>query len=808
MSQPASLRSALDDMDRIHWTNSSEYAGIWRATEETRSLLNNNGLLFIPLEVQKQFTKLFESMVPEMRGAELVEWLGKQKWPQLPILLSNIPPVLENIDHISDLLKYIYEDLQRTNREILKKLPIIYTEDCELCSAESNIYFHRDAADRSELRLFGLRFVHPDWSSYEEIRAVYERAGIRDLVPRNLIQSLRESPLTHAKLSNEELANQLKIVYGYLYRNRSSIDEVSKNNLLAMPLCLTQRYRLVSVQEEENQLHLPGEEALSKINALKSLDKLELDHLIHSDTLSGRNFLVQILGLRPLSEVDLIREIILKHYEDKRLNSKDRFNLLSFISEQLRILPAYRYKDLWPELRSTKLILCSDGEYHTGQEAYFVTPAIEAVFGPGYLKVHKDYQLPEPDVDDDDQTPYRQNVWYWLFENLGVNETPSASDLVQAIEHLTKANSPEDQKIEAVRRLYDFLNNEISDNRAYLNSPEIQRLVEISWLPARNRNDRWYYPKEIFQASLVFLIGDQAPLLLFRESREQLRSMLGMPRYPDVSIVANHLIDLAVRKKALEENDLRIYQDLGNRWHDLSSNLQKSLKTLEVVWSASRKRYWKADHVFFANYSHLFGERRSYLQPPGGEAQKFLTYLGVREEPHAYNDSLDLISEIAQDYLDKVQIQEDDKKLVYANLLHLSQFENFQIHDRLKKLKFMPANDGFLYEPPRIALIDRKDLLRWFEGFKFPCIDFENLTEPVYKLLRKSGMPLISELIHRELVKVEGQQSDTILNNQIPQLKTAFQRVVLGTYKGDEESQKQALKAIDLLINIEILSCS
>jgi hypothetical protein len=780
---------------------------IWRASEQTRSLLTYSGLLFVSLDAQKLYAQLLENLVAEMRGAELVEWLAKLKLPDTGISSSALPVIFESLDHLTDLISFIDDDLQRTNRDILKKLPIIYTEDGFLCTAESSVYFHNDAAECSDLQTLGLRFVHAGWAAKEEIREVYGRAGVHNLAPRHVIQALKDRPLTQANLSQPELIQQLLKIYGYLYRNRGQLDEVSKNELLSMPLCLTQRLRLTSVQEEQNRLHLPGDDALSKSAALRSLDKLQLDNLIHSDVLSGRSFLTQILGLRPLSEVDLIRDVIVQHYHDRRLDHIDRYNLLSYLSEQLRSLPSYQQNELWPELRTANLILCSNGEYHTAAQVYFTSPAIDTVFGSGYLKLHSDYQVPVPEPDDNDQAPYRQSVWYWLFENLGVNESPAASDLVRSIEQLTKINPPAENKVEAVRRLYDFLNSEIGDNKTYLSNPEIQRLSEIAWLPARNRSDRWYFPREIYQASLVYLIGEEAPLLVFRESREQLRSALRMPRYPDVGIVAKHLLDLAHKKKSLEENDLRIYQDLGNRWHDLSSPLQQNLITADVVWSSSRKRYWKPEQVFLANFGHLFGDRRSYLQSPGGDAQKFLSYLGVREEPHSYNDSLDLLNEIAQDYTDGIPVSDADNKLVYANLFHLSQFENHHIHDRLRKVKFMPANNGLLYELPQIALVDRRDLLVWFEEIDFPRLDQEKLTEPVYKLLRKSGMPLLSELIHRELIKIEGEQPDTVLNNQIPNLKSAFQRVALGAYQDDEEAKKRAFEAIDLLVNLEIFAC-
>jgi len=182
---------------------------IWRASEQTRSLLTNSGLLFVSLEAQKLYARLLENLVVEMKGAELVEWLAKLKLPDAGISSSALPAIFESLDHLTDLIRFIDDDLQRTNRDVLKKLPIIYTEDGFLCTAESSVYFHNDAAERSDLQTLGLQFVHPDWAAKEEIREVYGRAGVNNLAPHHVIQALKDRSLAQAELSQPELIQQL-----------------------------------------------------------------------------------------------------------------------------------------------------------------------------------------------------------------------------------------------------------------------------------------------------------------------------------------------------------------------------------------------------------------------------------------------------------------------------------------------------------------------------------------------------------------------------------------------------------------------
>ncbi|MEI7847621.1 MAG: hypothetical protein WCK35_17595 [Chloroflexota bacterium] len=780
-------------------------ADIWRASEQTRSLLSNTNLLFVSLEVQKQYPKLFENLLVELQGAELVEWLAKQQWPDTAIDLPNLPTIFENLDHLIELIEFIYTDLQRTSRDLLRKLPIVYTEDGFLCTAESKVYFHKDAAERSDLQPFGLQFVHPDWVAKEVTRTVYERSEIRDLAPRNLIQLLREHPLTQSNLSHTELCQQLLKIYGYFSRNKSQIDDVSKVNLLSMPLCLTQRFRLTSVQEERDTLHLPGDESLSKSPALKSLDKLQLDNLIHSDVLAGRSFLTQVLGIRPLSEVDLIRDVILMNYHDQRLNNVDRRNLLFYISEQLRTTLMYQQNQLWPDLLTAELIFCSNGEYHAAEQVYFASPAIDAVFASGYLKLHSDYQVHIPLPDENDQAPYRQSTWYWLFDHLHVNEAPAASDLLKTIKRLTAINPPADGYIKSVQRLYDFLNREITNNKVLANSPDLSQLAEVAWFPARNHSDRWYRPAEIYQASLGELIGDQAPIMHFGESAKEFRSLFGMPSYPQAEIVARHLLELSEHKQPLSA--LRIYVDLGQRWSEIPEDLRQELKTKEIVWSSAGKRFWKPNQVFLGNFNHLFGKRRSYMEAPGSDAQIFLTNIGVREEPHAWNDSIDLISEIANDYPDSHVVEPDDMQMILLNLEAISQFDQ-AVQDRLKIISFVPNNNSQLFAPHQIILVDRKELLTRFEDTAFPHVYQELLNPSVCKLLRKLGLPLLSELVGRKLVKVpQNSQIDTMLSNQIRLLEDPFKRVASGFYKRDEAKEIETYQKIENLIEFQILAC-
>ncbi len=794
------------DESGILWKFSDQ---IWRASEQTRNLLSDSDLHFVSKDIQKNYSRLLENLIVEFKGAQLVKWLCGLELPEEIIPISKMPGVFKNPEHLSKLLGYLYEDIQNINSELLKKLPVIYTESGYLCTAESAVYFHKDKVERAELVNLGLQFIHPDWDAKKKLREVYICAGVEELAPKHVICALSENPIDPTGQDHECLVQRLLKLYAFFFNYRSQLDDISKNRLKELPICLTQQGRLISACGGETIPHLPGDSNLERSKTLESLDKLQLDNLVHGDVLTpdGRNFLEKVVQLRPLSSIDLIRDVMLPNYLDERLEDTDRQNLLEYISEQLRSLDESDQDALCIELSKVNLLLCDNGEYAQPNKVYFANPTIEAVFGSQYLKIHPSYGVPIPETDDEDQAPFRRSTWYWLFKRLGVNEVPSAEDLVKTIEIQITNDPPEEAKIESVRCMYDFLNREISTIKKYINSSEIKRLSEFRWLPARNRSDRWYYPREIYQASLGVFIGDQAPLLLFGESSKELRTVLEMPSYPEPEIIARHLLTLAIRNKPLE--DLRIYEDLGKRWYDLDDELREQLKCEAIIWSESGHRYWKPEQVFLAKYSNLFGHRRCYLQPPGGNAQKFLEYVGVNgDSPDLEGQSLALLNEIAEDYLERESLDADDFELILTNfdalgVLPLGDY----ILRQLKKLRIIPGKDCSLYEPSKIALVDQKDLLQWFDENSFPQLDQDELTEPAYRFLRSLGVPLLSELTQRNLIDVQDQKVDTRLTDQINILKDAFIRIAQEIFEEKPEAFKRAVDSIEKLVNITIYSC-
>lgn len=781
--------------------------GIWQADEDTRQLLSDTGIRFIDAEIQAQFPKLLDSLVRKLRGADLVNWLDRQSWSTAPFSLATAPPIIGDADHLARLLHFIHDDLRNVNAQILTRLPLVRTENDQLCCA-AGVYLHGDAEERATLRNFGLAFVHPDWAGDESIRLVYRGAGVEELRPRHVIAAIQAHPLDQSKLSHEGIVKRLLGLYGYFVRNSRQLSQDDKEQLRCLPICLTQQRRLMPARGRDT-LYLPPIRNLEDSHLLAHLDNLHLDNLIHGDsrTADGNRFLTEVLSLEALSPSKLIRTVILLYYGDNRLNDAARQDLLRYISEQMRNLGDREQQELWPKLSEAQLVYCDDGEYRRGREVYFASPALDTVFATGYHRLHPDYGVPVAQPGDTEQAPYRRNTWYWLFECLGVNEHPAPDDLVRAVKLAVTAGPPTVERVEAVRRVYTLLYNEVG-HRYQMNDPVLRCLGVTAWLPASNDTSQWFRPNKIYRASLIELIGTQGPLLQFREPTAELRELLDLPLEPSVELVIAHLKVSALGNEAVSR---RVYEFLAQR--ATTPNQLKALRNEKIVWDNIRKCYWSPSQVFLGDYNRQFGHRRCYLSPPGGDAQSFLKNVGVREHPDNWDDHIALLKEIAADYADGDQVSKEDRQLLLTNFDHLGRqppTSDDKSRDRvqpLRQLMIIPGRDGRLHVPNRIVLDARRELLEQFDEDAFPIVEEEELTESGYRLLRALGLPRLGEIVHRDPVDVKVSREDETLSLRLRQLVPAFRRIALTLHEG-QGSHSHGDSPEERLARVRLRTCT
>lgn len=820
---------------------------IWRADGSTRRLLAGTGIQFVDDQMQQKFHNWLANLVDEFKGAELVNWLAQQEWPGIgslktnpianvgdkiikqisssvsklfqsgrtdsketdhPLSISEAPRFIRSAGHLAEILQFIAQDLPRVNKNILSRLPLVRNEeDCLLSPGQ--LYRHDDPEERASFKKLGLHFVYPDWSKDVKIWAVYEQSGVNFLRPQHVIEVLQEDIASWGERSIDEVIEYTLALYQYFDKYADRLNNQDKVTLRKLPLCVTQKGQLIQATGNKVTPHLSSEQDSAIDKQIRPhLDKLALDILIHSRLIiQGRRFLTNILQLEPLSPARLIETVIVPNYRDPRLNDAARQDLLYYTSEQLRSMSTEQQRALLPKLSIEPLIHCADGEYYPGRLVYFASPALDTVFVNGYHKLHSDYKVDIAKSDDHDQTPYNRSTWYWLFGHLGVNETPTPIDLVKAVEAVVSEGPPTAKRLEAVRRIYELLSREAGRGE-FTDKSEVKKLAYFAWLPARNDDAKWYKPAQLYQASHADFIGEQSPLLRFPESSAQLRGLLGMPAFPTVDIIANHLLACASKNDKVET---RVYDEVGRRWGELSPLLKHRLKSESVVWGNSDK-YWPTDCVFLSDYHReLFGRRRCYLKPPGGDAQEFLRQIGVKEKPDEWRDSVELLLEISGDYTDAQPVDEHDLRLLYSNFDHLGRqlpVKDGKSHDilRLAGHKLVPAKDGCLYSTNRIALEARQDILDQFDPNMIPIVPEDKLTENAYHFLRELGVQRLSLLIRRRPVDTSGSRKDDHFSLRLRELIPAFKRIAL-----TRQEQNDTTTSMDLpekrLHGIELRVC-
>ncbi|RMD66220.1 hypothetical protein D6833_01750, partial [Candidatus Parcubacteria bacterium] len=423
---------------------------IWRANQATRRLLAGMGIRFVDIQMQQKYSSWLVKLVVEFRGAALVEWLAQQEWPnrepmkiqsgiamgrQLkqigdrlgvrnwllprraerqeaidPISLAEAPSFIQDTRHLAEILRFIEQDITNVDTTTLSQLPLARTDDDYLV-LPAELYRHDDPEEREFFKKLGLRFVHPDWVKETEIWHVYQRAGVTRLEPRQVIKVLPEAITRWKNLPTEELIENLLTLYQYFIEHVRHLDNRDKDNLRKLPFCVTQQERLAPAKGRDITLHLPSEHntPIDK-RVRRHLDKLALDNLIHSRLIEEeKQFLTEILDVKPLSPDRLIETVIVPHYLDSRLDDAARKDLLHYISKQLQDMPEGQQRALLPKLLDKPLIRCADGEYRPAGSVYFASPVLDKVFANGYHKLHPDYGVPAAKPDDPDQTPYRRS---------------------------------------------------------------------------------------------------------------------------------------------------------------------------------------------------------------------------------------------------------------------------------------------------------------------------------------------------------------------------------------------------------------
>jgi hypothetical protein len=776
---------------------------IWRGEKIVRDLVPNIDVCFVDAQLQANFTELLADFLDEFGPREFLKYLHNKLAHSRRQTLTGAPEIINSQEKLQTILHFLYQDLSELPEAQLADTPLILDDQGILRTAGDKIRFHDDAYECNLIRPLEIAFVSPDLAQDEKVLAVYRKAGVLKLTPRDVIEQLERlcpQPIllkqAHPAIASVE---KLRDLYKYFDRYSHNLAPNDKHSLRQLPIYLTQEGCLAAIDDPHTPLKLSVRAGAAWQS---NLDVLELDNLIHSDILTGniRHFLNKELGVEELSPFIIIRDYLLRHYNALHLNHTQRLDLLDFARITWDKLGEAQREALRPALAETQLVRCQDGEYRCGSEVYFASPALDTVFVSGYCHPHPNYGIPTAQPKDDDQRPYVQKKWYRLFHQLGLKEYPAPADLIDAVERVVTAGPPTEERVDAVRRIYTLLQAEVG--RLYQTDDSVLcRLRAIAWLPASN-DSNWHKPSQIYPPRFTQLIGNQAPILQFSE-QQNTNQLLELPTTIPILLVIEHLRDTARKNERVH---LSIYEYLGTHLDELPEHLVNTLRKEAVVWDGN-DGFRLPNRVFFDNHQHLFGKRRWYLSPPNVDARRFMERIGVRTDHHQWQDSIALIQEIAADYANGKIIKGEDRELLLRNFDHLGQQLQNGNSDLLIKLQslqqsaIIPGRDKQLHPSHRIVLADQPEILEQFDDDAFPVVHEEGFTaDSIYRFLHQVGVPQLSKIVERRAVSTKGSREDTAFNLRVERLAYAFDRIELtvredkGDYSQDNLPSEQLRK--------------
>lgn len=556
-------------------------------------------------------------------------------------------------------------------------------------------------------------------------------------------------------------------------------------------LALTQQGRLAAVDAPGAQLKLPAGQGDAAW--LGELNTLELDTFIDAAVLRGpaRRFLTDVVGVEEIDPCDAVRDYVLHHYNSPRLTHEQRMQLLKFVRSVWENASGDVQAELKAYLKTARLIRCQDDEYRSGANVYYPSDELDSIFAEGYIRPH---------------TAYESTTLASFFTILGVHTHPVAEHVLSEVAHIVESGEPDGARASRVRRIYEYLNQEIGGDKRHSSGEKFVALRDMFWLPVR-KNERygsaWHRPMDVYTDEYVSLVGSEAPVLRFEERpADSLRAALSMPTRPPVAVVVQHLFtSMAARRRVT----LSAYRDLGERWSDIDAASQTRLQSAAVFWH--EERFWPGSHIYLGDHRYFFGKRRLNLTLTAatpGMPQAFLRNIGARLEPHPWKDHLALLQEIADDYADGRALAAEDRQLLLKNFDQLgrqpeaAEFE--QAARSLGSQALVPGKDGRLHRPGRIVLVEESErrLLEHFDPSAVPVVnaamhDSVGLTEYGRHFVRAMlGVVSIGSIFERSLVATPpDRRHNEELSRRLQGLAIAFRRIALTVREQHREGPLQ-----------------
>jgi hypothetical protein len=405
-------------------------------------------------------------------------------------------------------------------------------------------------------------------------------------------------------------------------------------------------------------------------------------------------------------------------------------------------------------LQSVPSVLCSDGAYRKPEHVYLLSREVIALLGEVAFA-----QIP---VD----APSVRELYVWL----GVSVHPRWEDIYRRICQTT-AEPPNEVSITWVQQVFAHLHARHEDLRLWFDS-----LVELPWLPAVGKRDRWYQGRELFAAFRQHLFESQALFIDIPRADQQaatdtLLRPLKVKMDPATVQIVRHLVFLA-EAGTPPNND--IYAVLSRAAAELAAiPIVAHLKQIRCLYASGlyrspREVYWGP---------HPFGEMRTQLGREMRQYDALFQALGVREQPEA-SDYRDVLLEVSRAAgATNRPLVPGERSVVMECWRRLGTGENNQqtVLLELGRSKTYPDPSGCLAEPRQLFIGDAPQLAARFARLSRHIVE---RVEGVHSALLAAGAKLLSAAVQPRLVECVDEVEDVGLAAILERRRLLISRVL------------------------------
>ena len=348
-------------------------------------------------------------------------------------------------------------------------------------------------------------------------------------------------------------------------------------------------------------------------------DPLGLTSLVNVEALGGRREFLVDLGV---AELDF-RTYVLGHLS----HALDDDELAPTVREEAVILLADHLGELIDDddihqvLTPTRLVRCTNGEYHRAADCYFPDDVIKGVLGTDANVA----VLPK-----EHKASFRR-----LLEWLGVASEPRLRDIVRTVCQIADEScSP--TAVVRIQKIMTHLGQRFKDIE---DLSELEALQGIEWLPARGDRSQWHEPDSLYAPYRSYLFESQRGVLDILAPDGDLLEFLRVNIEPPPDLVVRHLLHCAERDVPV---NTEVYRFLNDKADD---PVIEGLRSKRCLWLG--QAYRSPSHVFWGN--HRFGRYRWRLADALLGYGRLLDRIGVTDTPN-HEDALGVLSEIALEF--------------------------------------------------------------------------------------------------------------------------------------------------------------